>query len=58
VELRDRLWNEDAATTLYEGDVKACQAAVLPRFVSWEVEDGDRGLPVTIVQLPESIHSP
>jgi len=41
VELRDRLWNEDAATTLYEGDVKACQVAVLEQYKLY-VEMADR----------------
>ena len=41
MELRDRLWNEDAAATLYEGDVKACQAAVLEQYKLY-VEMADR----------------
>ena len=41
MELRDRLWNEDAATTLYQGDVKACQAAVLEQYKLY-VEMADR----------------
>ena len=41
MELRDRLWNADAATTLYDGDVKACQAAVLEQYKLY-VEMADR----------------